>query len=100
MEYNKLEAWMLDELNYDSIPIENIVRDFAEHMITPTQKEFELALSFIEQFLENNSVRVLYGENMQEIREKTPRKVVQWLKDLWRNEKYEDFSYAVWFDKV
>ena len=100
MNYIELEKWTLEGLDVDYVPLDNIVRPFAADMFTPKEHEFELALSFLKELLEKNSIKVLYGKDLRDVVGKSPTQVVEWLRELWNSEKYEDFNYAVWLDKM
>lgn len=99
MDYSKIETWVLDGLDEDYVSLHSMINSFTTKNSKPTPEEFETALEFLETFLKRNSIIVLYGEEMS-IVNKTPKEVKLWLRQLWNTQPYEDFDFAVWFDKA
>jgi hypothetical protein len=100
MNYSEMEAWTLDGLDCDYIPLDNIVRSFAKDFHNPTILEFGQTLNFLEEFIKNNPIKVLHGKEMQEFKFNNSSEVIDWLKHLWSKEPYQNFNYSIWFDKA
>lgn len=100
MKYNEIEDICINQMDVDYMPLHDVVREFTTNNKRPTRDEFELALDFLQKFLENNAVKVLYGKEMNYRGGDNSIEIIQWLKELWNKEDYDDFNYAVWFDKA
>lgn len=100
MKFKDIEVGILEELGYDIIPLENIVRDFAQDMFSPSEQEFEKALEFLTYFLSKHNCKILYGEELKNVDYEKPEDIRSWLRELWQKESYQDFDYAVWLSKI
>lgn len=96
-----IEATCLGHLDVDYLPLHDIVREFTGFdSLQPEENEFFEAMNFLHTFLMRNKDVVYYESLGANKSSKSIDELIQWLKIQWKNKKYEDVNYAVWFDKV
>lgn len=96
-EYKKIEEQCIEHLGIDYLPLNDIVREFSGFDKTlPSENEFLSALEFIEYFIDKYSLKCLQGPEMREV-EKSTEELINWLRDKWYSNAYDEVSYGIWF---
>lgn len=97
-DYKKIEINCIEQLESDYMPLHDIVREFSGYDRIPTMNEFLNSLKFINHLAEKYNIKFLQGPEMKEINKSTIE-IIEWLKESWHSNKYEDVNYMIWLKK-
>ena len=98
MDFYQIERSINDALDSDFVPLENIIRDFSQDMLNPTNKELNEVIKFLEWWIPRSEIVILDGETMKPI-SKTKDEFLTHLKITFNTDSYFNFSHKYWFDK-
>lgn len=92
------EERCVEHIEVDYMPLNDIVREFSGFEEYPKEQEFLEALEFLKYLIKKYRLKSLEGPEMTSI-DKSPEELVDWLKEKWFSNQYDDISYKIWFDK-
>lgn len=96
--YEIIEINCVKQMEVDFVPLHDIVREFSGYDQTPKEIEFIESLKFIVYLSKKYKIKFLEGPEMKEINKSTNR-IVEWLKESWYSNKYDEINYLVWLKK-
>jgi hypothetical protein len=97
-DYEKMESNCLEQMEGDYMPLHDLVREFSGYDQSPTESEFMNSLKFIDYLSKKYRIKILQGPEMKEINKPT-NKMIEWLKECWYSNKYDEINYMIWLKK-
>jgi hypothetical protein len=98
-EFTTIENRILQDLEIDLVPLNDIVREFSGFKKLPTEEDFLKTLEFLKFFLNNNRIRCLEGSDMKEVNISN-NLLIEKLKKKWYDGLYSHIDYSIWFYKI
>lgn len=99
MNLEEVEKRLLDDLDIDYVPLNDVVREFSKFNRTPNEADFGNAIAFLDYWLHKHSIiQCLYGPGGTIIGMPT-KEFLDWLNYKWSLGLYEELAYAIWFEK-
>ncbi len=86
---------ILNDLDVDYIPLNDIIREFSGFTNHPTKNDFFNAIKMLKYLFANNSLKLLEGPEMKEL--VNPNEIFATLEENWNN--YNEINYKFWISK-
>ena len=96
-QFSAVEEQCVEDLQLDFTPLHDIVRIFSGFdKLLPTEKAFLMALEFIGYLIGKYRVVAQNGPDGEPLTQPTTE-LLQWLKSMWYQGKYDEINYGIWF---
>ena len=97
-DLKEIEKNCVAHLDVDFMPLHDLVREFSGFDEHPTEKEFLMALEFLEYLINSYNLKYLKGPEMIELGIPI-KKLIENLKENWSSGRYEEINYTIWLEK-
>jgi len=98
-QFPEVEKKFLKEVTLGFVHLHNLIRlVFYYRRLKPTYEEFLTGMDFLAYLIEKYPKRLKCEKDFGAKKIKATPNLINWIKKMWNEGKYEDINYSVWFD--
>ncbi len=97
--FEEIEKRCIEDLSLDYVPLNDVVREFSGYeKLFPTEDEFLKSLDFLRYLIDKYNLKCYEGLGGAIITKSTDE-LMNWLKEKWHTNQYDQINYGIWFEK-